>query len=108
MASRAGNELAGFHQFIATKLSEQNSNLSPEEALDLWRETHPFPDQDPDAVAAIEEVLAEIKASDRGRTCDALDQDYRHRGLVLVIGGAILAVVFFLLFWYMLTHMPIG
>ncbi len=79
MASHAENELSSFHHFVAIKLSEKSTDLSPEEALDLWREEHPLPDEDPNAVAAVEEAFHDMEAGDQGRPWEEFDREFRHR-----------------------------
>jgi hypothetical protein len=79
MSTNSQGELASFHQFVAIKLYENRADLSPEEVLDLWREHHPLPDDDPDAVAAVEEALADIEAGDDGRPWEEFDREFRQR-----------------------------
>ncbi len=79
MSTNSQGELASFHQFVAVKLSENCADLSPEDVLDLWREEHPLQDDDPDAVAAVEEALADMEEGDLGRPWDVFDREFRRR-----------------------------
>lgn len=54
------NELVQFRDFINKRLNNGGINLSPEEALDEWRETHPEPDDAEGTVAAIQEALDDM------------------------------------------------
>lgn len=65
MATDPNTELAQFEQFI--KLQVQNGrNLSPEEALDLYRAEHPDPNELDTSVAELREALAEVDAGAAG------------------------------------------
>jgi hypothetical protein len=66
MASGGNYHLAQFHQFVGEQLETSLDRLSPEEALDLYRQGHPCPDDVENSVAAVEEALADMKAGDRG------------------------------------------
>ena len=63
MATQVASELERFHQFIAHKLSNGESDLSPEEALDEWRALNPTPEELAANVAALQRALAQ---ADRG------------------------------------------
>jgi hypothetical protein len=79
MSTNANGELASFHQFVAIKLAENQADLSPEDVLDLWRGEHPLTDEDADAVAAVEEALADIEAGDEGRSWEEFNEEFRQR-----------------------------
>jgi hypothetical protein len=46
--TRPSADLAGFHRFLAEKVANGGTTLSPEEALDEWRLQHPVPQADED------------------------------------------------------------
>jgi hypothetical protein len=79
MSANIENELASFHRFVGIKLSEKNSDLSAEEALDLWRDEHPLVDETDDATAAVEEALADMEAGDLGRPWEDFEREFRQR-----------------------------
>jgi hypothetical protein len=79
MSSNAEGELASFHSFVAIKLSENNTDLSPEEALDLWRDEHPRTDDRDDATAALKEALDSIAAGDNGIPFEEFEREFRER-----------------------------
>ena len=41
MAGKVTEELRAFHRFLTEKLDTDGTDLSPEEALDEWRQLHP-------------------------------------------------------------------
>lgn len=68
-------ELANFQQF----LTGQPENISPEEALDMWRTSHPVEDDAEEAVADLREALAEMEAGDTGTPFADFNRDFRTR-----------------------------
>ena len=70
-------ELHEFYRFLTTKLSNGGADLSPEEAVDEWRELHPEPEIDEKEVAAIQEAIDDMVAGDRGRPADEVIADLR-------------------------------
>jgi hypothetical protein len=79
MSSSIENELASFHQFIGRQLNSNESQLSPEEVLDLWREQHPSEEEDPETIEALREALADFNAGDRGVTAEDFEREFRQR-----------------------------
>jgi hypothetical protein len=79
MSSNVDNELASFHHFVAVKLLENNVDLSPEEALDLWREEHPHPEEFDDATEALKEAFADIAAGDNGVPFEDFEREFRKK-----------------------------
>jgi hypothetical protein len=53
--------------------------LSPEEALELWRTEHPANDEFGDSVAALREALADMAAGDEGVPFADFDREFRMR-----------------------------
>jgi hypothetical protein len=77
MASKTTEELREFHRFLTDKLTNDGLDLSPEEALDEWRQLHPQTvDED---IAAIQEALDDIAKGDQGIPFDQFDRDFRTR-----------------------------
>jgi hypothetical protein len=79
MSSNIDNELASFHHFVAVKLSENNADLSPEEALELWREEHPHAEVIDDATEALKATFAAIAAGDNGMPFEEFEREFRKK-----------------------------
>jgi hypothetical protein len=77
MATSLSNELKEFCQFVAEKLAKGEGNLSPEAAVDQWRELHPGPESFDDDVTAVREALADMVAGDTGMPLDEFDREFR-------------------------------
>jgi hypothetical protein len=77
MATGIQQELSDFHQFIGEKLASGAANLSPEEALDLWRAEHPSEEEFAETVAALKESLADMEAGDKGMPFEEFDRQFR-------------------------------
>ncbi len=73
------NELRDFHDFLGQKLSNGGVDLSPEEALDEWRGTHPESQTLADDAAAIQEALRDMANGDAGVPFEQFDRDFRTR-----------------------------
>jgi hypothetical protein len=73
------NELQQFHAFIAEKLTNGGVPLSPEEALDEWREQNPDPFDTEDDLAAIQAALDAVANGDRGVPFDEFDREFRKK-----------------------------
>lgn len=78
MSGGLDSELTSFHRFISEQLSVGHGNVSPEEALDLWRSKHPAADADED-VLAVQEALADMENGDDGLPHEEFDRDFRLR-----------------------------
>lgn len=65
MATDPNTELAQFEQFIKRQV-QNGRNLSPEEALDLYRVEHPDPNEFDASVAELREALADVDAGAAG------------------------------------------
>ncbi len=79
MATGIQDELYSFHAFVSRKLTDDASQLSPEEVLDLWRTENPAADDYPNHVAALKEALADMEAGDHGMPLEEFDRDFRLR-----------------------------
>lgn len=79
MSSVAGNELASFHSFVSEQLRQGRGDVSPEEALDLWRSQHPSPDLADDELAAVQEALDDMRAGDQDLPLNQFDHEFRSR-----------------------------
>jgi hypothetical protein len=77
MSSQSIHELHNFHCFLGDKLKNGGSNLSPEEALDEWRQHHPDSQTFEDEVSAIQEALDDIAHGDAGIPFEEFDQEFR-------------------------------
>lgn len=79
MSSGVESELVSFHRFVAEQLQQGQGDVSPEEALDLWRTRHPSPDVADDAVLAVQEALDDMREGDQGVSLDEFDHGFRVR-----------------------------
>ena len=79
MSASVENELANFHHFVAERLERGERELSPEQALDLWRAEHPDRDKFDDTVEALREAIADMEAGDTGIPLDKFDREFRTR-----------------------------
>jgi len=79
MTTDTRDELKDFHRFVAEQLSSGESALSPEEALDLWRDHHPADFEFSSTVAALREALSEMARGDTGQPLDEFDDSFRHK-----------------------------
>jgi hypothetical protein len=69
------NELADFHAFVGSQLQAGDCDLSPEEVLDIWRDTHPCSEDD--ATEAIREALADMAGGDHGISIEEFEREFR-------------------------------
>ncbi len=79
MATDTAGELYRFHAFLSEKLARGLTQISPEEALDLWRADHPVAEESARDVAAVKEALADMEAGDVGLPLDQFDREFRKR-----------------------------
>jgi hypothetical protein len=81
MTAQGNSELAQFHQFVGQVLSS-TPDLTPEEAMDLWRASHPQEDDFEETVLALKEAIAELEAGDIGQPAEEFLREFRaQRGL---------------------------
>jgi hypothetical protein len=78
MATDPTSELVRFHEFLDETL-RSGLRLSPEEALDLWRQRNPATDDFQDTVVALREAIAEMDAGDTGQPFEDFDREFRMR-----------------------------
>jgi hypothetical protein len=64
MATSLTNELQEFHRFVAEKLANGGTGLSPEAVVDEWRILHPNPDELAEGAALLRQALAEADGGD--------------------------------------------
>ena len=70
MSVNLNAELERFNRFVSEKIGTGQGDLSPEEALDLWRAENPAEDERKATIRAVEEALEELQtkcASDVAR-----------------------------------------
>lgn len=72
------NELAAFHSFVGNQLQSGQDELTPEDALEMWRDHHPDSASE-DATEEIREALADMAAGDRGISIEEADREFRQR-----------------------------
>lgn len=66
----ATTELHDFHRFIGTMLKNGSAHLSPEDALEQWREQHPEGIEFEDDTEAIQEAIDDMLAGDKGQPAE--------------------------------------
>lgn len=79
MATQHNDELARFHDFLGRQLGSESRQLSPEEALDLWRAEHPEAGELRESVQAVKEALDDMDAGDTGESFDEFMRELRQR-----------------------------
>ncbi len=72
-------ELKEFHTFLTGRVQVESLELSPEEALDEWRQSHPSPELAEEDSAAIQEALDDVAKGDRGLPFAQFDHEFRIR-----------------------------
>lgn len=78
----ATSELAEFHQFISQKIAEKQTELTPEEVLELWREKRPSAEDYSSTVTALREAIQDIENGDQGRPANEFDREFRDRNRI--------------------------
>lgn len=76
MSMTSPSELQQFALFIQSKLQAGEANLSPEEALDQWREENPSDEEFEENVRAIQVALDRLDSGVRGIPIEALEQEF--------------------------------
>jgi hypothetical protein len=76
MSMTSPSELQQFALFIQAKLQAGEADISPEEALDQWREENPSDEEFEENVRAIQEALDQLDAGVRGISIEALEQEF--------------------------------
>jgi hypothetical protein len=79
MSAGLQGELQSFQEFLARQLADGRDDMSPEEAVDRWRDMHSSPGQREDTIAAVREALADMIAGDLGRPIEEIDREVRER-----------------------------
>jgi len=79
MTVNLNGELQQFNRFVSEKIGTGQGDLSPEEALDLWRAENPPEDERTATIRAVEEALEELRAGDTGASIEEFDTDFRQR-----------------------------
>lgn len=79
MSSVLNSELNSFHRFISEQLSVGRGDVSPEEALDLWRADHPLGETEEEDMLAVREALADMANGDGGVPLEEFDREFRQR-----------------------------
>ncbi len=79
MAAELPTDLESFRRFIDEQLVNGGDRLSPEEALRLWRGTHPTREDHARNIEAVQEAIADMEAGDRGRPFDEFIEEFRKK-----------------------------
>ena len=69
-------DLQEFHDFVGERLKLGESKMSPEEALDKWREQHPDEITEDD-LEAIKEALDDVDRGDNGVPFEEFIREFR-------------------------------
>jgi len=77
MNAQSSGEMARFHQFVADQIERRGEAISPEQVLDLWRESNPVPDDYEETVLALREALADVAAGEPGIPLAEFDRRFR-------------------------------
>lgn len=77
MAANVSAELERFHVFIAEKIANGGSRLSPEDVLDEWRLLNPTAEELAEGVAALQHAIADMEAGDKGISFEEFDRQFR-------------------------------
>jgi hypothetical protein len=78
-SSATESELRNFHRFLGAKLKNGSARLSPEEALEEWREQHPEGVEFEDDTEAIQEAVDDMVNGDHGTPADVVLAELRRR-----------------------------
>jgi len=68
MSTGISTDLQDFSVFVQAKLKAGETQLSPEEALELWRMDHPTDEVLAENVRAIKESIDEVNSGAKGMT----------------------------------------
>jgi hypothetical protein len=79
MSGSLNSELSSFHRFISEQLNIGRSEVSPEEALDLWRSEHPIAVAEEDDIQAVRAALDDMENGDKGIPLEEFDREFRRR-----------------------------
>ena len=77
MATDQPGDLARFDRFIGEQLDKQ-ADLTPDETLVLWHETH-VDDEEDDLIDAARAALEAMRAGDVGVPLEEFDREFRRR-----------------------------
>jgi hypothetical protein len=72
-------ELIRFIEFARGLIAAGRSDLSVEEAIELWHGPSPCPDDPESTLAAVREAIADMEAGDKGTPVEELDRRVRER-----------------------------
>ena len=78
MTSDMQHELAAFHHFVGEQLENSVERPTPEECLEMWRASHPSPEELEDSVVAVTRALDEADRGE-GKTLEEFDRDFREK-----------------------------
>jgi hypothetical protein len=79
MSTDLSADLREFHQFLSTKISAGETEISPEEALDEWRFANRSEEDLAANIAAIREALDDMANGDVGVELAEFDRQFRLR-----------------------------
>lgn len=72
-------ELIRFMEFARGLIAAGRNDLSLDQAVELWREPSPCPDDPESTLAALREAIADMEAGDEGVPVEELDRQVRAR-----------------------------
>jgi len=71
-------DLVRFHQFLSAQLAS-GTELSPEQALHIWREENPGEEDEDDEIEVLRAAIADLEAGSRGISLEEFDKQLRAR-----------------------------
>jgi hypothetical protein len=75
------NDLAEFHAFIGSQLQTGEADISPEEALEMWRDQCAAKAGD-DATDDLREALDDMAAGDAGLPFEEFNREFRRQNQI--------------------------
>lgn len=75
----ANDELRDFHRYLGEMLKNGSAHVSPERALEKWREQHPEGVEFEDDTEAIQEALDDMANGDHGIPAEEMLAELRQR-----------------------------
>jgi hypothetical protein len=73
------SELIRFVEFASGLIAAGRTDLSVEEAVELWHGPSPCPDDPESTIAAVREAIADMEAGEEGMPAEEFIQQYRER-----------------------------
>ncbi len=72
-------ELIRFMEFARGLIAAGRNDLSLNQAIELWREPSPCPDDPESTIAALRDAIADMEAGEEGRPAEEFIREYREK-----------------------------